>query len=259
MKTLVHPTAIVSAKAHLDVGVEVGPYSIIGPSVVVGKETRIGSHVVIEGRTKIGERNLISSHATLGSRPQDLKYKDEDTEVIIGDENMFREYCNVSLGTVTGSNVTRIGNKCLFMVFTHVAHDCEVGNHVILANSVSLAGHVMVGEHAVLGGLSAVHQFCKVGKFAMIAGGAMVTQDVVPFGMAHGDRAKINGLNVVGLRRLGVTTDELRQLKDMYRLVFESQSTLDEALKRIAQDVPESSFRTDWLDFIAKSERGLCR
>jgi UDP-N-acetylglucosamine acyltransferase len=258
-ETVIHPTAIIEAGAQLGVGVKIGPYSIIGRDVIVGDGTDIHSHVVMTGRVRIGKNNLISSFASVGSRPQDLKYKGEDTELIIGDNNMFREYCNLSLGTEGGGGKTIIGNDNLFMVYTHVAHDCIVGHRVIAANSVALAGHVEVNDGAVLGGLSAVHQFCRVGKLAMIAAGSMVTQDVVPYGMVHGDRARINGLNVVGLRRLGIKNAELQGIKAMYHLVFDSSLTLDDAVSRIAKDVEESDYRKVWLDFLSKSERGLCR
>jgi UDP-N-acetylglucosamine acyltransferase len=257
--TTIHPTAIVESGAYLGLGVKVGAYSIVGSKAVIGDRTEINSHVVISGRTIIGKDNLISSFGSIGSRPQDLKFKGEDTELVIGDNNMFREYCNVSLGTAGGGGKTIIGDNNLFMVYTHVAHDCMIGNHVIAANCVAMAGHVSVDDGAVLGGLSAVHQFCRVGKLAMIAGGAMVTQDVVPYGMVHGDRARINGLNVVGLRRLGLKNSELQGIKAMYHLVFDSSLTLDDALSRIAKEVEESEYRKVWLDFLKNSERGLCR
>lgn len=258
-ETIVHPTAIVERGAFLGTGVKVGPYCVIGPNVVIGDGTDIQSHVVISGRVKIGNGNLVSSFSSVGSRPQDLKFKGEDTELVIGNKNMFREYCNLSLGTDGGGGKTQIGDNNLFMVYTHVAHDCVVGNHVIAANCVALAGHVTVDDGAVLGGLSAVHQFCRVGKLAMIAGGAMVTQDVVPYGMVHGDRARINGLNVVGLRRLGIKNSDLQGIKTMYHLVFDSSLTLDDALARIEKEVEDSDYRKAWLEFLKNGERGLCR
>ncbi len=258
-QTQIHPTAIVNKGAHIGVGVDIGPYAVIGSKVVIGDGCTIGAHGVIEGRTSIGRDNLISAFASIGSRPQDLKYKNEDTELVIGDRNMFREYCNVSLGTEGGGGRTVIGDSGLFMVYTHVAHDCRIGNNVIVANGVALAGHVEVGDGAVLGGLSAVHQFCRVGRLSMTAGGAMVTQDIVPYGMVHGDRARINGLNVIGLRRLGVKAEEMRAIKDMYRLVFEENLTLDTAVSRIRDEIADSVYKSDWLAFLAKGERGLCR
>jgi UDP-N-acetylglucosamine acyltransferase len=258
-ETKVHPSAIVENGAEIGQGVSVGPYCVIGSGAKIGDGTQIHSHVVISGRVHIGKNNLISSFSSVGSRPQDLKYKGEDTELVIGDNNMFREYCNLSLGTDGGGGRTVIGNDNLFMVYTHVAHDCLVGNKVIAANCVALAGHAMIDDGAVLGGLSAVHQFCRVGKLAMIAAGAMVTQDVVPYGMVHGDRARINGLNVVGLRRLGVKNTDLQSIKAMYHFVFDSSLTLDDALARINKEVEVSEYRRVWLDFLKDSERGLCR
>jgi UDP-N-acetylglucosamine acyltransferase len=257
--TSIHPTAIVYPGAQLGYGVVVGPYSIIGEQARIGDGTEIGPHVVIDGRVTIGKKNLISAFASLGSRPQDLKYHGESTELFIGDSNMFREYSNVSLGTEGGGGKTIIGNDNLFMVSTHVAHDCVIGNHVIAANCVALGGHVVIGDRAVLGGLAAVHQFCRIGSYAMIAGGAMVTQDVVPYGMVQGDRARITGLNVVGIRRLGLKNAELQTIKNMYHLVFDSNLTIEDAIERILKDVEASDQRQVWIDFLRKSERGVCR
>jgi UDP-N-acetylglucosamine acyltransferase len=257
--TVVHPTAIIENGAVLGSGVKVGPYSVIGPKAVIGDRTEIQSHVVITGRVQMGRENLVSSYASIGSRPQDLKFKGEDTELVIGDRNMFREYCNVSLGTEGGGGKTVVGNENLFMVYTHIAHDCMIGNRVIAANNVAMAGHVVVDDGAVLGGLSGVHQFCRIGRLAMIAAGAKVVQDVVPFGMVHGDRARMNGLNMVGLRRLGITNSDLQLIKAMYHLVFDSNLTLEDAIAKINTEVRDCEFRSQWLDFLKHSERGLCR
>ena len=258
-QTRIHATAVIEKGAQLGHDVEVGPFAVIGSRVQIGDGTKIGAHVVIEGRTTIGSRNLISSFASVGSRPQDLKFKGEDTALTIGDDNMFREYCNISLGTEGGGGMTKVGNGNLFMVFTHIAHDCVIGNRVIAANSVALAGHVIVDDGAVLGGLSAIHQFCHIGKLAMVAGGGMVAQDVVPYGMVHGNRATMNGLNVVGLRRLGLKGDEMKSIKEMYHLVFDSNLTLSDAIAKISQEIPDSVYRQDWLTFLQKGERGICR
>lgn len=255
----IHQSALVHPEASVDSSVEIGPFAVVGPKVKIGAGTKIGAHAVIEGRTTIGERNLISSFASIGSQPQDLKYRGEDTTLVIGNDNMFREYCNVSLGTEGGGGKTIIGDKNLFMVFTHVAHDCVIGNHVIVANNVALAGHVEVGDGAVFGGLAAVHQFCRVGKYSMTAGGSMVTQDIVPYGMVHGDRARINGLNVVGIRRLGIKNDDLRAIKEMYHIVFEENLTLEDAMKKIEASVAVSPYREEWLTFLRQGERGICR
>jgi UDP-N-acetylglucosamine acyltransferase len=258
-ETKIHSTAVISPGAEFGRGVIVGPYSIIGPKVKIGDGSEIGAHVVIDGHVTIGKKTLVSAFASLGSRPQDLKFRGEQTELIIGDNNMFREYSNLSLGTEGGGGKTVIGDDNLFMVSTHVAHDCVVGNHVIAANCVALGGHVVVGDRAVLGGLSAVHQFCSIGQYAMIAGGAMVTQDVIPYGMVQGDRARINGLNVVGIRRLGLKNADLQNIKSMYHLVFDSSLTMEDAIARIVSDVEPSDYRQVWLDFLKKSDRGVCR
>lgn len=257
--TVIHPTAIVEQGASLGVGVRVGPFSVIGAKAVIGDRTEIQSHVVISGRVQMGCENLVSSYASIGSRPQDLKFKGEDSELIIGERNMLREYCNISLGTEGGGGKTIVGSDNLFMVYTHIAHDCRVGNRVIAANNVALAGHVIVDDGAVLGGLSAVHQFCRVGRLAMIAAGAKVVQDVVPYGMVHGDRARINGLNVVGLRRLGISNSDLQVIKAMYHIVFDSNLTVEDALSKINTEIRDCEFRTQWVDFLKGSERGICR
>ncbi len=259
MGVKIHETAVVSSRAELDGDIEIGPFAVIEDQVKIASGTKVGPHAVISGRTRIGKNNLISAFASIGSRPQDLKYNNEDTELHIEDNNMFREYCNVSLGTVTGDNVTKIGSHNLFMVYTHVAHDCEIGDHTILANGVALAGHVRVHDKAVLGGLSAVHQFCRIGSFAMIAGGAMVTQDVAPYCMVHGDRAQLSGLNVVGLRRMSLTPEEVSSIKEMYRLTFSSNLKLDDAIEKIKSDVSDSEYRAQFLLFLSTSSRGLCR
>jgi len=258
-ETKIHPSAIIEPGAEIGSGVSIGPYCVIGSKVQIGDNCQIHSHVVMSGRVKLGRNNLVSSFASVGSRPQDLKYRGEDSELLIGDNNMFREYCNLSLGTDGGGGKTVIGNDNLFMVHTHVAHDCQVGHKVIAANCVALAGHAVIDDGAVLGGLSAVHQFCRVGRLSMIAAGAMVTQDVVPYGMVHGDRARINGLNVVELRRHGVKNSDLQAIKAMYHLVFDSSLTLDDAISKIRKEVEDSEYRRVWLDFLKDSERGLCR
>jgi len=238
--TQIHPTAIVHKGAEFGVGVRIGPYAVIGPKVKLGDGVDVGPHCVIDRRTNIGPRTSVSAFASIGSLPQDLKYRGEDTELVIGSDNMFREYANISIGTEGGGGITRIGDKNLFMVYTHVAHDSRIGNQCIFANSVAIAGHVHIDDFAVLGGLSAVHQFCRIGTMAMIAGGAMVVQDVPPFCMVHGDRATPNGLNVVGLRRAGVTGEQLTAIKSMYRLLYSENLTVEDAIARMKEDLPTS-------------------
>jgi len=255
----VHSTAIIHPGAKIGAQVKIGPYAVIGPKVTLMDRVEVMSHAVVDGRTVVGEGTRIWPFASVGSTPQDLKYRGEDSELHIGKNNMIREYCNISLGTEGGGNKTVIGDGNLFMCFTHVAHDCMIGNECIFANGATLAGHVIVSDKTVLGGLSAVHQFCRLGELSMIAGGAMVAQDVPPFCMVHGDRATINGLNVVGLRRLGLKDERMEAVKTMYRLLYKENLTLDDAKAAIARDVMESRERSVFLGFLNESSRGVVR
>jgi UDP-N-acetylglucosamine acyltransferase len=240
----IHPTAIIHPEAKLHETVEVAPYAVIGPKVRIGAETKVGPHAVIEGRTTIGQKNRIFQFASIGAVPQDLKYAGEDAELVIGDENQIREFTTLHIGTDAGGGVTRVGNRNLFMAYTHVAHDCVVGNHCILANSAALAGHVEVGDHVILGGLSAVHQFTRIGKHAFIAGGAMVGMDVPPYCTAQGDRAELAGLNTVGLSRNGYSDEQIGRIKDAYKILFRSKLGLNEAVSKLrAQHGGQSSKR----------------
>ncbi|HZI05767.1 MAG TPA: acyl-ACP--UDP-N-acetylglucosamine O-acyltransferase, partial [Archangium sp.] len=213
----VHPMAVVHPGARLHETVEVGPYAVIGEKVTIGEGTRVGPHVVIDGRTTIGARNRIFPFAAVGWAPQDLKYAGEDTQLIIGDGNTIRESVTMNIGTVGGGGVTRVGNNNLFMAYSHVAHDCVVGNGCVIANGVALAGHVQLEDSVILGGLSAVHQFTRLGKHAFIAGGSMVVMDVPPYCTAQGDRAELAGLNVVGLQRHGFSEEQIGRIKEAYK------------------------------------------
>jgi UDP-N-acetylglucosamine acyltransferase len=255
----VHPTAIVHPEARLDPTVEVGPYAVIGARVKLGAGTVVGSHAVIDGDTSIGERNRIFHHASVGAAPQDLKYAGEPTRLVIGDDNQIREFTTLHIGTAGGGGVTRIGSKNLFMAYSHVAHDCVVGNGCVLANSVALAGHVEVADFVILGGLSAVHQFTRIGKHAFIAGGSMVAMDVPPYCTAQGDRAELAGLNTVGLSRHGVTEEQIGRIKDAYRILFRSKLGLNEAMTRLKAEHGGHSEIDHLLDFIASSRRGITR
>lgn len=255
----VHPTAVVHPGARLHESVEVGPYSIIGERVTIGAGTRVGPHAVIEGRTTVGERNRIFPFASVGGAPQDLKYAGEDTQLIIGDGNTIRESATLNIGTAGGGGVTRVGSNNLFMAYSHVAHDCVVGNGCIVANSVALAGHVHVEDFVILGGLSAVHQFTRLGKHAFIAGGSMVTMDVPPYCTAQGDRAELAGLNVVGLQRHGFSEEQLSRIKEAYKVLFRSKLVLAEAVARLKEEMgghPEIDYL---VDFVNQSKRGLTR
>lgn len=256
---MIHPTAIVYPGAELAEGVEIGPYAIIGKNVRIGRGTKIGPHSVIDGWTEIGEENQIFHMASVGGIPQDLKYKGEETWLRIGNRNIIREFTTLQPGTVTGIGQTVIGDANLFMAYCHVAHDCVVGNRVIMANGSTLAGHVEVEDFAILGGLSAVHQFTRVGESAMLSGGAMVGQDVLPYTIASGNRATSAGLNTTGLKRRGFSPEIISAVKKAYRLVIRSGLRLDEALERIRNEVQQSPQIEHFMAFAEKSERGICR
>ena len=255
----VHPTAVVHPGARLHETVEVGPYTVIGERVTIGEGTRVGPHVVIDGRTTIGARNRIFPFASVGGAPQDLKYAGEDTQLIIGDGNTLRESTTLNIGTAGGGGVTRVGNNNLFMAYSHVAHDCVVGNGCVIANSVALAGHVVLEDAVILGGLSAVHQFTRLGKHAFIAGGSMVVMDVAPYCTAQGDRAELAGLNVVGLQRHGFSEEQIGRIKEAYKILFRSKLQLAEALAQLKAEMggqPEIDYL---VDFVSQSKRGLTR
>ena len=255
----VHPTAVVHPGARLHESVEVGPYSVIGEKVTIGAGSRVGPHVVIEGRTTLGERNRIFQFASVGAAPQDLKYAGEDTQLIIGNGNTIRESATLNIGTVGGGGVTRVGNNNLFMAYSHVAHDCLVGNGCVVANSVALAGHVVLEDSVILGGLSAVHQFTRLGKHAFIAGGSMVVMDVAPYCTAQGDRAELAGLNVVGLQRHGFSEDQIGRIKEAYKILFRSKLQLAEALERLKAEYSGQPEIDHLVEFISQSKRGLTR
>lgn len=255
----IHPTAIVAPGADLDAGVEIGPYAVIGAQVKIGAGTRVGAHTVIEGRTTIGRDNVVFHHASVGAVPQDLKYRGEDSELIIGDRNQIREFATLHLGTQGGGMLTRVGNDNLLMNYCHVAHDSIIGNHNIIANGVQLAGHVLVEDYVVAGALSGVHQFVRVGESALIGAGSMVSQDVAPYCNATGDRAVLHGLNLIGLKRRGFSRDTVHAIKEAYRLVFRSGLKLVEAVQRVRAELAESPEIARFAAFLEASERGLCR
>ena len=255
----IHPTAIIAPGAQLHPSVEVGPYAVIGAQVKVEEGTTVGPHAVIVGDTRIGKRNRIFQFASVGAEPQDLKYAGEDTALVIGDENLIREFTTLHKGTTGGGGVTRIGSKNLFMAYSHVAHDCQVGNGCVLANSVALAGHVEVGDFAVFGGLVGIHQFTRIGKHAFIAAGAVVVMDVSPYCVAQGDRAGLAGLNKVGLQRHGYTEEQIQRIKEAYQLLFQSKLKLDEALVKISAEYGTHPEIAHFLEFVGSSKRGLTR
>lgn len=255
----IHPEALVYKGAQLGEGVQIGPRAVIGPKVVLGDGVQIGVGAIVTGKTTVGRLTEISALATVGSEPQDLKYRGEDTELIIGAENKIREYVNISTGTVSGGGRTTIGDRNLIMVYSHIAHDCHVGNNCIFANGVHLAGHVQVQDFVVFGGMSGGHQFCRFGERAMVAAGAIVVQDVPPYCLVQGDRARISGLNVVGLKRSDLPKQRISDIKNMFKMLFNENLTVEDALQRIETEIAPSEQRTRFVDFLRKSERGICR
>ena len=255
----IHATAIVDSHADLDKDVEVGPYSLIGPNVKIAKGTRIKSHVVIEGNTTLGEGNTIFQYATVGSIPQDLKYKGEDSQLIIGSHNTIREFASLNPGTEGGGMVTRVGNDNLLMMYCHIAHDCMLGSHNVIANGATLGGHVVVDDFAIVGGLVGIHQFVRIGTGAILGAGSMVSKDVPPYCNATGDRAKLKGLNMEGLRRKKFDKDRVDALKKAYHILFRSRLRTEEAIQKVAQDVPNTAEVQQMIRFIEGSKRGVCR
>lgn len=255
----IHPTAIVAREAKLDAGVEVGPYSVIGAHVVIGRGTRIGAHATIDGHTVLGADNRIFPYSSVGSLPQDKKYRGEESRLVVGDRNQIREFASLSLGTAGGGMDTVIGDDNLFMNNSHVGHDCRIGSNNVVANGAALAGHVTLGDHVTVSGLAAVAQFVRVGESAFLGGGSMVVMDVPPFCMANGDRAKLVGLNVVGLERRGFTPEQVSEMKRAYRLLFQSKLLARDAVERIRGELAGSPPALAMADFVAASERGVTR
>ena len=256
---MIHNQAIVDPKAEIGSDVEIGPWTLIGPDVVIDTGCRIGSHVVIKGPTRIGKNNQIFQFASVGEVCQDKKYRDEPTELIIGDNNVIRESCTLHRGTVQDEGVTRIGSDNLLMVNVHVAHDCIVGDHCILANNVALAGHVHVGDYAIVGGQTGVHQFCHIGAHSMCGAASMVVQDIPAYVMAAGNGAKPYGINSEGLKRRGFSSEAIRAIKQAYKQIFRKGLKLEqaiEALQQLEQQHPEVALMTRSL---MDSNRGIIR
>ena len=256
---MIDARAIVSPQAQLAPDVTVGPFSIIGPQVQVGARTVIGPHVVVNGPTTIGEQNHIFQFASIGDAPQDKKYRGEPTRLVIGERNVFREFCTVNRGTTHDKGVTHIGDDNLLMACAHVAHDCVVGSHVVFANGAVLGGHVEIGDWVILGGLSAVHQFAKLGAHSFLAGGAIVRQDVPPYVMVQGDPAAPYAVNSEGLKRRGFTEEQVRAIREAYRTVYRSDLKLAEARARLAPIAAERPEIKAFADFIEASTRSIVR
>ncbi len=260
MRTLIDGTAVVSSDASLAPDVGVGPYAVIGPGVTIGAGSTIGPHTRIEGPTTIGERNRIIGQCSIGGPPQDLKYHGEHTELVIGNDNVIREFVTISRGTAGGGGITTIANENFFMAYAHVAHDCHVGSNTIFANNATLAGHVEVGDHATVGAFSAVHQFCRVGEHAFIGGGSICTLDVLPFVKTVGNRpAKTYGINTIGLQRKGFLPETIEALQRAYRILIRSKLKLDEALERIENELGYFAEARYLVEFVRQSKRGIIR
>ena len=255
----VDPRAAIDPSARLASDVSVGPFSVIGPGVEVGAGTWIGPHVVINGPTRIGRDNRIFQFASIGEIPQDKKFHGEDTRLEIGDRNTIREYATINRGTLQGGGVTRVGDDNWFMAYIHVAHDCQVGNGAILANGASLAGHVLIEDYAILGGFTLVHQFCRVGRHAFCGMGSAISKDVPPFMMVSGSPARTYGLNSEGLKRHGFSAEELRVLRQAYKVLYRSGLTLENAQARLDQMAAASPAVSMLADFLRDSERSIMR
>jgi UDP-N-acetylglucosamine acyltransferase len=256
---MIDPHALVSSRAQLGAGVTVGPFAVIGPDVVIGARTTVGAHAVIEGPTRIGQDNQIFAFASIGAAPQDKKYHGEPTQLTIGDRNVFREFCTMNRGTASGRGLTSIGSDCLFMAYSHVAHDCSIGDKVILANCATMGGHVQLGDWVQLGGLSAIHQFCKIGAHAFVAGGAILTRDLPPYVMIAGNPAAPHSINSEGLKRRGFTPAQIRNLRAAYRILYRSELKLAEAVVQLTELAAENAEVQPLLDFIDASTRSLVR
>lgn len=256
---MIHPTAIISSKAKIGNDVTIGPYAIVGDDVTIGDGTVIGPHTVIEPYVEIGPECRIFQFASVGAVPQSLKFNGEETWTKIGRRCIIREFVTINRGTADGGGITQIGDECLLMAYVHIAHDCFVGQKVVMANNATLAGHITIGDHATVGGLTAIHQFVRVGDYAFIGGKSVIVKDIPPFVLASGDRAMLYGLNQVGLKRQGMTEDTLKHLKKTYRLLFRIGLTQNEAIERVAAEVKPLPEVKAFIEFIKSSERGITR
>jgi UDP-N-acetylglucosamine acyltransferase len=255
----IHPTAVVDAGAKLGERVSIGPFCTVGAEVELGDDVQLLSHVALAGRTRIGANTRIFPFASIGHAPQDLKYKGEPSRLEIGARNIIREHVTINPGTEGGGMLTQIGDDCLLMIASHIAHDCRIGDHAIIVNNVLLGGHVEIGAYAVVGGGAAVHQFVRIGQHAMVGGMSGVEADVIPYGMVMGNRAHLAGLNLVGLKRRGFDREEIHQLRAAYRLLFGQEGTLQDRLSEVEKLYPNNSILAEVLKFLRQdSSRGLC-
>lgn len=255
----IHPTAAVAPGAQIDPTCEVGPFAVVGPDVKLGPRTVLAAHAIVTGHTTMGAENRVFPHAVIGEIPQDLKYRGEPTALRIGDRNTFRECVTINLGTVQGGGVTTIGNGCLFMAYSHVGHDCWIGDGAIIANSVALAGHVVLEDHVHMSGLAAAHQFTRIGRLAFVSGLTGVAMDVPPYCTVAGSRAELAGLNAVGMQRAGMTEEQIGRVKQAYKIVFRSNLGLAEALAELEQELGAYPEVAHLVAFLKASQRGITR
>ena len=255
---MIHQTAIIDPKAIISKNVKIGAYSIIGPEVIIGDNTEIQSHVSIVGHTKIGNNNKIYPFASIGNGPQDMKYKGEKTSLIIGNNNIIREYVTINPGTVQGGGATILGNDNLLMIGTHIAHDCRLGNKIVIANNAAIAGHALIDDNVILGGNCGVHQFTRIGKMAMIGGMTGVSRDIIPYGLSTGNRNVLNGINIVGLRRINISNKDIICLTDAYKDMFKTEN-LSENLKNLKIEFKQNELVNEVIEFINKDKkRPIC-
>lgn len=260
MVSQIHPTAVIDPAASIGADVQIGPYCVVGPNVSLGDRVRLVSHVCVDGHTTIGEETVIFPFSSIGHAPQDLKYKGEASTLEIGARNRIREHVTMNPGTEDGGMKTVVGNDGLFMVGAHVAHDCIVGNNVILANNATLAGHVELGDFAIIGGLSAVHQFVRIGPHAMIGGMSGVEHDVIPYGLVMGDRARLQGLNLVGLERRGFDRGQIKVLRGLYQDMFSDEGTMQDRINRLAETHKDNDLAMAVINFaLNRASRALCQ
>lgn len=258
--TRIHPTAVVAEGAIVDETAEIGPYCVLGPSVTIGARVKLHSHVAVAGITSIGADTQVFPFASLGHQPQDLKYRGEASRLEIGERNQIREHVTMNPGTEGGGMLTKVGNDCLFMMSSHVAHDCVIGDNVILVNNATLGGHVTIGDFAIMGGLSAAHQFVRIGRHAMIGGMTGVETDIIPYATVTGNRAHLSGLNLVGLKRRGYDRDAIHAVRNAYRLLFAPEGTMAERLEEVAAQFHDQELVMEIVDFIrADSSRSICQ
>jgi len=261
MSSNIHKSAIVNSKSSIGKNVYIGPFSIIGPNVIIKNNVKVHSHVNIQGFTTINESTEIFPFSSIGTMPQDLKFQGEKSKLLIGKNNTIREHVTMNPGTKGGGLITKIGNDCLFMVGSHVAHDCIIGNNVIMANNATLAGHVKIEDYAIIGGLSAIHQFVRIGKHAMVGGMSGVENDVIPFGSVMGDRASLSGLNIIGLKRRGFDRKQIHDLRTAFRLIFSIEGTEFERLNDAIKIYKKNNVVMDIVKFIKNksSTRAICQ